>query len=140
MPAPVSRRGLGPPGKPLELYDAGFVPLNYAVGTLGYACSQEIDNRITGKVASSTTMNFWSGSTRNSSCWVADLELSGIALSGTASALISPKHVLGAGHAPPTVGDTFQWVGGSGVTYTRTATSVDILSSDFLSGSDLSIA
>lgn len=135
---PVFRSRIGRAFPPSEWYSqAGLSIPFYVNGTAGAQASEEIDSRILGLTAGSSTQEVWAGGVKNLSCWLASLDISSISPSGNA-VLITPLHALSVGHSALSVGATLQWLGASKATYTRTVSSVAMLGTS--GASDLSIA
>jgi hypothetical protein len=110
---------------------------SFAPGSLAKHCADQIDNRLVGLTASSTTKNIFStynGSAatyvRNPNCWAAGIDMTGLSPwnstlgQNTAGTLISPRHVLWAAHYPPSVGATVHFVDNNNNVVVRTISSM----------------
>lgn len=117
----------------------------YKSGSLAKKISDDTDALIAGKTASATTQQLWSSvdysagtGTRNTSNIAAALDLSPISLSNSSKfyfpgLLISPRHIVGAGHAQA----------GSPITFKRadgTYQTVTVVSANKTGNHDLSVA
>lgn len=108
--------------------------VNYVSGSLAKHCSDAIDNRIQSKnplnalnifsVQNHNTSTY----VRNPSCWASDIDLTCISPWNSSSTnifgltLISPRHVIGAAHAMPSIGSTVRFVTTNNTVVTRTLT------------------
>jgi hypothetical protein len=110
--------------------------LNFVTGALGRAMCDAVDSRIAGKTPSvakpiySTRDDANANYTRNTSCWLADLDLACMSVWNSyagnlrAGALISPRHVMMVKHWQIGIGSVLRFVTNSNVTVSRTLSNV----------------